>query len=204
MQFEDALLAPAGAGGEAIDTSSAAELPSVPKAKGRKSKVVEPRINWEVRMAEVKRVNSIVLAEEAEKEYWTSIANSNRERAGRGGGRWVANDDTVVEQDAGEAVAITAATSKVGSRDHGMRPAGSISEPTEKSARKELGSKHKDAEGTRKASAPASAATNKLDEEAKNKDKSGDKQKYRTKTHDKHHQRDRATRKLAVASGGFN
>jgi hypothetical protein len=193
----------------------------------RKDKDSGPRINWEVRMAEVKRVNNIVLAEEAELDFWKNQRNTNKELSGYGkSGHWVASN---VADDEEGAVAVTSGDRRsggptaagAGSRSNTLPQSAGATAAVQGSQSGPVPGKQQDNAKSKPANQPqkggpnagkgkpapaASTSVNDKDHEREGgkPTPSHDKAKYRTKTFDKHHQRDKATKKLGMASGGFN
>lgn len=62
-------------GGDNNNSSS-----STSKKQSKKAAASAPKINWEVRMKEMKRVNQILRSEEEEEKFWASMRNTNHDK----------------------------------------------------------------------------------------------------------------------------
>lgn len=50
------------------------------KKQSKKAAASAPKINWEVRMKVIKRVNQILRSEEEEEKFWASMRNTNHDK----------------------------------------------------------------------------------------------------------------------------
>eukprot|EP01035_Chromulina_nebulosa_P018639 gene18639-24380_t len=128
--------------GDTLETSTDTNQVSMKKSTNN-NKV----INWDVKMTDMKRLNSLIFKEEEEQRYWESMRNTNHDRASTSQN----NDNT------NSANSNTTANSKSNYNKSG-----------------------------------SSNGNN-----SNNNNNTNGKPKFRTKTFDKHHQKDKALRKMS-------
>lgn len=117
---------------EAIDPAAAAKAVQSSKAakKGAANQSVAQRIQWEVQMDKMKRVNSLIRENEAEDNYWADMRNTNHERG------MLSRDPVDIGGDAaGDSTKLLMPPPRAGVKGHGGKSQGPPPSEGDKGAR---------------------------------------------------------------------
>lgn len=162
--------------------------------------------DWKTQMQEIRRYNTLLKDEEKEIAYWESMRNTNRSHGNALGGSrggWKNQDNDTTEQTESSVGNHAPASHGVIGSAHGKAVDSSTSDAATK--QRDSGGKRDHGKG-QKEPASAGKGTDKRAKEPKTNgetssggpDHTSNDKKPRTKTHDKHHQKDKQLKKLGA------
>ncbi len=139
----------------------------------------ESELDWDIRMQEMKRINQITKDDENEVQFWKSMRNTNRDYSLQNSGEEKSEDEKK------EDISI----SKTPANNDLKNDGASVLQGTKKTATKSSQSNKNHLRDNNQKSRDGN-------QDKDNVNPTADTRKPRTKTFDKHHQKEKATRKM--------